>query len=134
MKLDFSLHTVADALQGLDESLRRDSRELENSGATTPQYGSRARTSSVPGGYLTGRVSETGMANGNGCPAHVISQVTATQVDRNASVGLTDPTGLRRTLATNFATAETAAFNRVHNHPGFHPYRVVLGDVSPMHA
>eukprot|EP00983_Pelagomonas_calceolata_P082182 1155839-Pelagomonas_calceolata.AAC.9 len=28
------------------------------------------------------------------------------------------------------AAADTATFRRVHDHPGFHPYRVILGDVS----
>jgi len=46
-----------------------------------------------------------------------------------ASQGLSDPTLLRRSLRTQRATADTATFRRAHDHPGFHPYRVILGEV-----
>lgn len=54
-----------------------------------------------------------------------------TPSERNAAAaGHTDPTGLRRWLRAQRAAADTAAFNRAHDHPGVCPYRVVLGEVG----
>lgn len=47
-------------------------------------------------------------------------------LDRTASVGLTDPTTLRRTLRAQRAHADTQIVNK-QLHPGFHPLRVLLG-------
>uniref|UniRef100_A0A7S3VSI5 phosphoenolpyruvate carboxylase n=2 Tax=Dunaliella tertiolecta TaxID=3047 RepID=A0A7S3VSI5_DUNTE len=55
--------------------------------------------------------------------------VTPSKTLDNSAAGLTDPMLLRRSLKTQRAAADTATFRRVHDHPGFHPYRVILGDV-----
>ncbi|KAF5842615.1 phosphoenolpyruvate carboxylase [Dunaliella salina] len=55
--------------------------------------------------------------------------VTPCKTLDNSAAGLTDPMLLRRSLKTQRAAADTATFRRVHDHPGFHPYRVILGDV-----
>lgn len=64
------------------------------------------------------------------CVTHVTlhpSQVS--QLVSQASLGVADPTLLRRSLRNVRATADSAAFRRAHDHPGFHPYRVILGEV-----
>ena len=50
-------------------------------------------------------------------------------LDRAASIGLADPTVLRNTLRTQSRCMSIKAFRRVHDHPGFHPYRIILADV-----
>jgi len=53
----------------------------------------------------------------------------ASSIDRTASEGLSDPTQLRKSLRTQRAAAEVQTFKQVHEHAGFHPYRIILGDV-----
>eukprot|EP00798_Chlamydomonas_sp_ICE-L_P002907 gene2907-4965_t len=53
----------------------------------------------------------------------------ASTLDRSASIGLTDPTALRKTLRNQRGSTAVEAFRTTHDHPGFHPYRIVLGDV-----
>ncbi|KAL6765264.1 phosphoenolpyruvate carboxylase-domain-containing protein [Haematococcus lacustris] len=80
----------------------------------------------APGGTST---SASGGMGGRGLFLSPAMSVSAAQLDRAASQGVTDPSPLRRSLRSQRAAADNIAFRRMHEHPGFHPYRVILGDV-----
>ncbi|KAJ9505432.1 hypothetical protein QJQ45_009474, partial [Haematococcus lacustris] len=81
----------------------------------------------APGGTST---SASGGMGGRGLFLSPAMSVSAAQLDRAASQGVTDPSPLRRSLRSQRAAADNIAFRRMHEHPGFHPYRVILGDVG----
>ena len=50
-------------------------------------------------------------------------------LDREASFGLGDPMALRQSLREMHTQVDHNTFRKMHDHPGMHPYRIVLAEV-----
>lgn len=77
-----------------------------------------------PGGFPTPFMEG---AKDAGAPDGAVDGVAA---ERASSTTTADPTLMRKSLMAQRTHTAAAAFIKAHEHPGFHPYRIVLGHVS----